>query len=268
MMACLIPNVASMHGDGLYQIETSQGPRRYPRVTAVLSEMENPFLSKWLINRDRESYKASVLGQLLSTMLGDTDTISRADALALVGTVSPASESGAAEYGTRLHAAIERFLRCGDRMVETDIAAGFGLWARWYESSGLRAVAIEERVACVSCGYGGTADCIAADPQGGLWLLEWKTGKAISPVSACQAAAYSHAYPEPIAGAIVLRVGHTARSRVTAHRFSALDLGGHLDAFLHALQLWKWQRRVAGRDAGDEPLGHALSVPVVLSSAA
>jgi hypothetical protein len=189
--------------------------------------------------------------------------IPRLKAQAALVALNPIPEServkgNAAGFGTRLHRAIEAHLKGTPKPVPADVQEAFDLWLSWWGKSGLTAVHIERRVGCAACGYGGTADCIAADPQGRLYLIDWKSSKRISDNYALQLSAYGHAFEQDgpqLAGGIVVRVGKTKRSKVDPKRFTALDMRENFIAFQHALAVWRWQRTAAGEDAGDAPLG-------------
>ncbi len=264
------PRTASEQGSEFYRVETSAGRMSYPRVSSALDGIGKPWMARWIIKTEHEGFRAAAREQLLSTQLGDGPLIARAEAVARMEHLSPVMMSEklkgqAAAFGTRLHALIEAFLKAGtvpspsasrSGLPETELLVAFTHWLAWWRASGFTVVRTEQKVSCPSCGYGGTLDALARDPEGRLWLLDWKSSKRISAEYGLQASAYAHASPDPVHGAIVVRIPHTPRAKIQERRFTTAELAEHFAVFGHALSLWRWQRRAAGQDAGDAPLGH------------
>jgi len=248
-----------------YRVETTTGLMSYPRVSSALDGLGKPWMARWIIKTEHEGFRAAACEQLLSTQLGDGPLIARADAVARMEHLSPVMASEklkgqAAAFGTRLHSIIEAFLNAGAMpspdLPETELLVAFTHWLSWWRASGFTVHSTEQKVSCAQCGYGGTLDALAIDPESRLWLLDWKSSKRISAEYGLQASAYAHASPEPVHGAIVVRIPHTPRAKVQERRFTTAELSEHFAVFGHALSLWRWQRQAAGQDAGDAPLGH------------
>src|SRR5262245_25640174 len=126
-------------------------------------------------------------------------------------------------------------------------------WKDWATKVALEPLAIERTVYCLECGYAGTLD-LYARVKGVTTILDWKTGRAIYPEAFLQNVAYRHA---------ARRLGLVSEQGMIVRLPKLLDDPawevmtvparlGHGD-FLAALQLWRWQRHMAGRSAGDRP---------------
>lgn len=261
------PNPPAGADREFYTVQTSVGDRLYPRVSSALDGLAKPWLARWVAKTEREAFRASAVEQVMSTQFGDGPHVHRESVADAMRTLSPVLESErlkerAATFGTKLHGLIERYLLNGEMpspaIVDersVDLGVAFGKWHEWWHASGLTIHRTEMRVSCPYCGYGGTLDALAHDGDGRLWVLDWKSSKRISDEYGLQAAAYSHASPEPVHGAKVVRVPHTPRAKVEVRSFTTADLQAHLTVFQAALLLYRWQREASGHEAGDEPLG-------------
>ena len=254
-------------GSELYTVQTSVGPRLYPRVSSALDGMGKPWLARWIAKTERESFRAAAVEQVMSTQLGDCPNISRQAVADAMSHLSPVLESErlkerAATFGTKLHGLIERYLGDGEMPTfdpgkerEAELEIAFNKWREWWQASGLTIYRTEMKVSCRFCGYGGTLDALAHDGEGRLWVLDWKSSKRISDEYGLQAAAYSHASTEPVHGAKVVRIPHTKRASVEVRSFDGATLAEYLQVFQCALKLYVWQRKASGHEAGDEPVG-------------
>lgn len=154
------------------------------------------------------------------------------------------ARKGTADVGSCVHDMIEayfhglppegprgRFERDGVDMAAADEAfAGF---LRWREESRLTVIATE--VALTAPGWGGTVDAMARDPEGRLWVLDWKSSNAVYVDMLAQIAAYAHLWTanrgEAVHGGRLLRV--SKGGSVHEHRYERkhLDLGwGYFEA--------------------------------------
>ena len=259
----------SQPGSECYRVTTPDGPRRYPRVSSILDAVGKPWLTRWIAREDRVGFRTAMIDVLRSSAFGEL--ISRDRVIRLLEHFDPPSSTEeikqtATSFGSHVHALVEAHLK-GRPVVPADpIAAhAFETWRAWWERSGLDMVKVEERVACLRCGYGGTCDLLARDRAGQLVMADLKSSKRISDEYALQLAAYSHAaaqeLTEPITQALIVRVPKTLGGRIEVRAYSADELATGFAAFRAALTVWRWQRRAAGKEAGDEPLGHTPSTP-------
>jgi hypothetical protein len=263
-----LPAIEHSADSEFYRVKTSVGERLYPRVSSALDGLGKPWLARWIAKTEREAFRAAAVERVMSTELGDGPTISRQDTANVMSHLSPVLESErikerAATFGTKLHGLIERYLVDGgmstfdpDKEREGELEIAFNKWREWWHASGLTIYRTEMKISCRFCGYGGTLDALAHDGEGRLWVLDWKSSKRISDEFGLQGSAYSHASPEPVHGAMVVRIPHTKRAKVEVRQFEGPVLAEHLKVFQCALTLYRWQREASGHEAGDAPLGH------------
>lgn len=261
---------------GFYNIQSSVGPKRWPRVTEILDGMGGKHhLVRWIVKTEKEAVRAAAVGSLLSTTLGDGPLISRADAVARMQRLTPVMETErikglATRYGSRTHSLVEDYLKTGKLPVldssDPDgpaLLLSFGAFREYWDSAGLTPVKVEQRTYCPACGIAGTLDILARDTDGRLLIADLKTSKRISPVEmSMQLSCYRHCAAltegEPIDSAMIIRVPKgqkTSRAKAEVRRFDKDELDAAYAAFLAALKLYRFQRQVEGHDYGDEPLG-------------
>ena len=99
----------------------------------------------------------------------------------------------AGKVGSDVHDIIHGYLRTGDYdLAGTDEPTrnAFALWLEWWTERGLVPLALELPVCSVQLMVAGTLDCIAAAPDGTVWLLDWKSGKGIYREALAQTEAY------------------------------------------------------------------------------
>jgi hypothetical protein len=162
----------------------------------------------------------------------------------------------AAGFGSTLHSAIQTFLNgdTPDLTAESaEMQQAFMNFKKWWETAGLTAHAVEQRVWSLD-GYGGTVDLYAHDEAGRLWCIDWKSGRSLHDTHALQISSYANASPEPVYGGMLVRIPRGPRAKVEVRSYTAEELKKHYGIFKCCLATWRWQREMAGLDAGDGPL--------------
>jgi hypothetical protein len=127
-------------------------------------------------------------------------------------------------------------------------------WKDWAAKVALEPLAIERTVYCLQCGYAGTLD-LYARVEGIPTVLDWKTGRAIYPEALLQNVAYRHAARRlgmPSSQGLIVRLPKLLDDPA----WEAMPVPDTIPVsdFLAALQLWRWQRQMAGRPVGSPTL--------------
>lgn len=196
------------------------GGERYPSVTTILNIIAKPGLQYWY-------------GKHGNTKAGE---------------ITKAS----ADLGSEIHAAIEAFIRAKLKKKYTVpklSPAGrkaFEQFKKWYAEAGIKPLGAEQRIYSKEYGYAGTLD-IYFEKNGKRYVGDWKTGTRVYPEAYLQNVAYRQACHElrmPSAGGVIIHVPRDG-SRVVPHMVPRTT---KLDAFLAALELWKWHRLANGKD--------------------
>ena len=243
-----------------------------PSVTTVLEVIAKPALGPWYAKEERRYFETAMLEVLSRPGARDPEYVLAAVAEAVTGVKAADKEKQrAAMIGTAVHAGIEWHLRralgydAGPEPRLPDAAAwAVESWKDWAASVKLEPLAIERTVYCLECGYAGTLD-LYARVKGVPSVLDWKTGRAIYPEAFLQNVAYRHA---------ARRLGMVSNQGLIVRLPKLLDDPAwevmavpatlRQADFLAALQLWRWQRHMAGRSTGDRPglalAGRALTV--------
>jgi hypothetical protein len=267
-----IPTSRSLNGSWdrsrFYRIEGSD----LPSVTTVLEVIAKPALGPWYAKEERRYFETAMLEVLSRPGARDPEYVLAAVAEAVTGVKAADKEKQrAAMIGTAVHAGIEWHLRralgddAGPEPRLPDAAAwAVESWKDWAASVKLEPLAIERTIYCLECGYAGTLD-LYARVKGVPSVLDWKTGRAIYPEAFLQNVAYRHA---------ARRLGMVSNQGLIVRLPKLLDDPAwevmavpatlRQADFLAALQLWRWQRHMAGRSTGDRPglalAGRALTV--------
>ena len=246
--------------------------RELPSVTTVLEVIAKPALGPWYAKEERRYFETAMLEVLSRPGARDPEYVLAAVAEAVSGVKAADKEKQrAAMIGTAVHAGIEWHLRralgddAGPEPRLPDAAAwAVESWKDWAASVKLEPLAIERTIHCLECGYAGTLD-LYARVKGVPSVLDWKTGRAIYPEAFLQNVAYRHA---------ARRLGMVSNQGLIVRLPKLLDDPAwevmavpatlRQADFLAALQLWRWQRHMAGRSTGDRPglalAGRALTV--------
>jgi genome maintenance exonuclease 1 len=225
----------------------------YPSVTTVLSVVAKPNLVAWA--------RRTVLAAVRELLANGADVET---ALTLAEREPERVRDTAAQRGSSAHGAIALALSGRDypREMAPWVEAALG----FLEDHGLSLLASEQVLVSRRHGYAGTCDVATVQADGGLTLVDWKTG-GIWPEHALQLGAYGIALEEmtgqPVAAAYVvsLRGGHAEAKQV--------DLAEACPAFLATLALWRATQAglwtVGGRGVTG---GAAESLPLLRAQAA
>lgn len=206
-------------GQRLYQVEGAL----YPSVTTILAVVAKPNLAAWA----RRTTLAAVREML-------EDGLDIDQALTLAAEEPERARDAAASRGTAIHEAIAAALAGGPYPpgAEPYVRAALG----FLRESGLSLVAHEAVILSRRYGFAGTCDVATAASDGGLVLVDWKTG-GIWPEAALQLGAYSLALEEmtgrPVTEAFVVGLRHDG------YEARAVNLSAARDGFLGALALWR-----------------------------
>src|SRR5438445_11495666 len=232
-----------------------------PSVTTILNIIAKPGLAPWYAKEERRYFETAMLEVLSRPGARDPEYVLAAVAEAVTGVKAADREKQkAAAIGTAVHAGIEWELRrqlgedAGPELRLPEAAAWAAeRWKDWARSVALEPLAIERTVYCVECGYAGTLD-LYARVKGVPTVLDWKSGRAIYPEAFLQNLAYRHA---------ARRLGMASDQGLVVRLPKLLDDPAwevmavpatlRQADFLAALQLWRWQRQMAGRSTGDRP---------------
>lgn len=186
-----------------------------PSVTSVLSCIPKPGLEAW-----KEKVGAAQAGKVVKQ---------------------------ASEYGSRVHDALEHYIKEGEVPKEEEIAEIVGNFARWADRNVDSFVAVEEALFNSELYYAGTCDAAVRMRDGSLRILDFKTSKAVHREHHIQVAAYrrcTHALgegfdPRDSSGGILMHLDK--RSLGWTEIEADPDGDGRLfEIFEHALALWKW----------------------------
>ena len=248
--------------------------RELPSVTTVLEVIAKPALGPWYAKEERRYFETAMLEVLSRPGARDPDYVLTAVAEAVTGVKAADREKQrAATIGMAVHAGIEWHLRRtlredpGPEPQLPDAAAwAVESWKDWAAGVSLEPLAIERTVYCLDCGYAGTLD-LYARVKGVPSVLDWKTGRAIYPEAFLQNVAYRHAARRlgmPSAQGLIVRLPKLLDD--PAWEVMAVPTSLRLADFLAALQLWRWQRHMAGRSVGSGPGVTAAGRPVVVTS--
>ena len=106
----------------------------------------------------------------------------------------------AMDIGSAVHHLIEHFIKTGDDTLpdeREEVLNGFKAFLDWNEENGVEWLESEKPVCSMDYGYAGTLDAIAKFTKGKLsgkvYVIDFKTSKAIYPEYATQIAAYAQA---------------------------------------------------------------------------
>lgn len=203
----------------------------YPSVTTVLAAWGADRLVPWVRSRTAE-----VIRERLLARAGEPVT---AELAADVTAVSERATSWEAEHGRGVHAYLATALT-GDLYEVVPELEPFAAGAReWLAAMGARIVDLEVPVLSERWGFGGTVDAVIELEDGGLGIVDWKTGQ-VRPQYALQLAAYWQACEEAgldVRGAWVVRLAPEEWYSRQLH-----DRADAWEAFLDCLRLWRrWQ---------------------------
>lgn len=146
-----------------------------------------PQVHAWALDgmADKAIELASTLGR--AAVIGDAAALGWARERLWDAAVE--SQGRRADLGTRVHLATHD----GTHSDEPDVAPFVAQYAHWKYATSADIVASEFEVYDLTVGYGGTADRLVLLPDGGLWLVDLKTGRNLWGEHALQLTAYAMA---------------------------------------------------------------------------
>jgi len=197
-----------------------------------------------------------------------------------------------ANWGTTVHAAVEKILKGESDLPEEKIAPSLRAFEKWRKAQRVEivnpAVDIEARVYDFENGYAGTIDMVA-QVQGRRGIVDLKTGNTVRDEYSLQTAAYLNAYNkgaqkklqadtrwilrvdqyEECKGCFAKKKEKSGKERVSGgnewcnHQWSLptgevefLELDGYeedLKAFFSAKEVWEWYHRAFLRKVANYP---------------
>lgn len=167
------------------------------------------------------------------------------------GAKAEAARDVAATRGTKLHAQIAEGLTTGNWPDEpTYPIVAFQDWAKEAE---FQLITAELYVKSKVHGYAGTLDLLG-EVRGQRTVIDLKTGRAVYPGHRAQVAAYVHAVEEidrrrgsssPLVGSI-LRLPQESGDCEEVE----VEIDSSFEVFLKALDIWRWRRRLEGKEDG------------------
>ena len=209
-----ITRVDDRWGSGRYY--DVEGVGSLPSVTTILNVISKPALVPWARNLALEHARAALLDsppppENYEVYLEWVEhTIAKAKAW------PDQVKDQAADFGTRLHALIEGYIKAPQLPLDIpeDMRPPFDAFLAWQEESQVTIHLAEFMVYSQRRGYAGTVDAIATRGDE-LIVVDWKTSNAVYPEMALQLGAYGAALEEmldhriPVAETWVLRLGKT-----------------------------------------------------------
>lgn len=200
--------------------KTKEG-KRVPGTTTILGVLNKPALVSWANRLGLEGIDSAKY----------VDTAARIGILAhyLVQCDLTGQEPDLSEYGK----------------MEIDQAENSLIsYYEWKKSKNITAIETELPLVSEEYGYGGTIDCYASIDDV-LWLLDFKTGKAIYPEMLIQLAAYRQLLIEngfSVERAKILRIGRSEDEGFEEK--TVTDFTSRWELFKHCLSIYKLQKEI------------------------
>lgn len=182
-------------------------------VTSVLGALSKEALVQWAVDQSIAYIRDSVPYDDLGMVNLNREQLDAVLVQARMAHYRQKTE--AAELGTTAHNIVEEYLRTGAEPDLGDqdkrVVNCFQLFRRWWDSQDLAVVQTELMVYDVSHGYAGQLDFLAADREGRVVLVDWKTSKSIYWNFRLQLIAYARALSQMGRGlparATIVRIG-------------------------------------------------------------
>lgn len=135
----------------------------YPSITTILKERANPQLEVW---KQNQLFDAVMANPVQPGELSD-------DYRERIGTLASKTGTDAADFGTRLHDALDLFPQT---TIDADLAPYVDLFAPTYHRYVKQRIASEIMLADTEIGVAGRTDLVA-ETEWGLAIIDYKTSK-------------------------------------------------------------------------------------------
>ena len=157
----------------------------YPSVTAILNEINKPFLKPW-----GEKLVATYAVEN-KTVWGD---LPPQDAIDLIKRAPLRQMTKRGDVGTAVHIALEAWQTTGEppEVDDLDLLPYIAQGIDYLQTRVASILYAEETIYNLTYQYAGSFDMIAKLKTGETAIIDWKTSKAIYPETALQLAAYTH----------------------------------------------------------------------------
>lgn len=151
----------------------------------------------------------------------------------------------AGELGSRLHDAIESYLRGESRDLSGRELVMLEMFRSWRIENDFRPMELEKKVVSRQHRYHGTFDALGTfGDSSELVICDWKTSSSINDEYALQLAAYAAAYEEEtgigITNGLIVRMDKKATSKKQFEVKEFKNLPRFFDVFLDCLSLWNF----------------------------
>jgi len=169
----------------------------YPKVTAILGQLENQGIPIWKINCAIEYIKdKSTLSEVIDRQLGESYEYNiPPSTLEEAKTAWKNVSQEALDVGSQVHSLIEKYIKYGkDALGKLDDKVTSAMIAFWdfEKEHSVKWIESERPVFHPNYGYAGTLDAIAK-VDGKITVIDFKTSKAIYPTYWMQVMAYAKA---------------------------------------------------------------------------
>ena len=143
----------------------------------------------------------------------------------------------AGDLGTRVHNAIDAFIKGEEPLLDTDTKQGYNNFQSWLKESGIKLIQGDTYIASLKMGYGGAMDALG-EKDGKLIAIDFKTSNSIHETYSLQVAAYvmgcEETFDIDIDKAYVLRIGKETAGDIEPKEVNLLNA---TKAFKSALEL-------------------------------
>lgn len=189
----LVERVSFRDSDHTYHLNG----KRIPSVTGILGNLSKPALVFWSANMAADAVAEHVRGLTFGPEMAYPDPDALADELHhLAKRAHIDRKNKAAAKGSAVHNAIEQFHANFYEATPPEDFEQLAAWTafiEWWSTSGLTAVAVEQKVVDPDGRYAGRFDLLAKDDDDLLYVCDIKTSNGVYTESAMQNAAYAHA---------------------------------------------------------------------------
>lgn len=224
----------------------------YPSVTEILKAMSAPALERWKIN-----LAAEFAVQDHIRALANDDKLAAKKLIA--GEPYVFRAGGAADLGTRVHAAVEAEVTGIRYELDPEVKPFVATWAKAVKAHKITFVATERTCFSHAESYAGTFDAIVKIGHSEPAVLDYKTGKRVWGDVALQLAAYANAEGllesadgRDLGPMVPCRTDKGLVMLLHAEKYELIpvDLVSGWHAFKACRSLWNWQKVTSKRALG------------------